>query len=182
MAGREHVRECRPTVRGGRTNVSVSRKSRGFTLGELATTLAVAGCLGAVGYPAVSNVYMNLRIRTLAAEFAADLRYARAEAISRRTTVEIVGAGERGWGAGWLVRDPKRVLVDRSGPSRVQAREPSEGRLAYTTGGRLAWPGAYSVLFHAPGYPWVRPKCVYVRPDGRPMVEDTAPNTNCGAR
>lgn len=158
------------------------RAQRGFNLGEMCTTLAIVGVVSAIAVPTFGNLYMNVRVKTIAAEFAADLRYARAEAISRRTPVEVVGSNTRGWAQGWLVRDPKKVLIDRTGPSRIEALDPSEGKITYTRLGTLTRPGAYSVLFHAPEFRWVQPRCVYVHPDGRPMVEVQTKDGACGRR
>lgn len=157
--------------------------ARGFTLGELTTTLAITGVLTAMTVPVLGNIYMNMRVRTVASDFAADLRYARSEAVSRHRTVDVLAPGERGWGGGWLVRDRKQVLVDRSGPLHVQALDPAEGKLTFNPMGVLTRAGSYSVLFHAPDYRWTQPRCVYVRPDGRPVVEtDSAATGACGRR
>lgn len=161
---------------------SARHGERGFTLGELTTTLAIAGAASALAVPALGNLYMNVRVKSLAAEFAADLRYARSEAISRRKPVDVSGALDKSWTHGWLVRDSKTVLLDRTGTTRVQTLAPEEGKLTYTSVGSLSRPGSYSVLFYAPDYRWVQPRCVYVRPDGRPLVEIQALGGACGRR
>jgi prepilin-type N-terminal cleavage/methylation domain-containing protein len=171
-------RPCHFPRRTGRQAIA-----RGFTLVELTTTLAITGALTAITLPALGTLYMNVRVKTVAAEFAADLRYARAEAVSRQTAVQVLAPSERGWEDGWLVRDRKQVLVDRSGPLHVQVLDPAQGQLTFNTRGVLTRAGSYSVLFHAPEYRWTQPRCVYVRPDGRPIVE-TAPvaTSACGRR
>lgn len=157
--------------------------ARGFTLGELTTTLGITAVLAAVTVPVLGNFYMNMRVKTVASDFAADLRYARSEAVSRHRTVDVLAPGVRGWGDGWLVRDRKQVLLDRSGPLHVQALDPDEGKLTFSPTGVLTRAGSYSVLFHAPNYRWTQPRCVYVRPDGRPIVEtDSAATGACGRR
>lgn len=155
--------------------------ARGFTLGELTTTLAITGVLTAMTVPVLGNIYMNVHVKTVASDFAADLRYARAEAVSRHSTVDVLAPGERGWEDGWQVRDRRQVLVDRSGPLHVQALDPAQGKLTFNSMGVLTRAGSYSVLFHAPNYRWTQPRCVYVRPDGRPVVEtDSAATRACG--
>jgi len=157
--------------------------ARGFTLGELATTLAITGVLAAITVPVLGNIYMNMHVKTVASDFAADLRYARSEAVSRHTVVDVLAPGERGWRDGWLVRDRKQVLVDRSGPLQVQTLHPAEGKLTFNPRGVLTRAGSYSVLFRAPNYRWTQARCVYVRPDGRPIVEtDSAATGACGRR
>lgn len=148
----------------------------------MATTLTIAGVLSAIAIPVVGNVYMNMRIKTVASEFVADLRYARAEAISRRAVVQIVAFQEKGWSKGWIVKDPQRVLIDRTGMGHIDALDPSEGKLAYTHMGTLSGVRTYSVLFHAPTFRWVQPRCVYVHPDGRPRVEANPVHPACGRK
>lgn len=121
----------------------------------MTTAMSIAGIVAAVALPGCGNLYMNMRVKSVAAEFAADLRYARAEAVSRRTAVQVTAVDERGW----LVRDASRVLLDRTGLSRVFADAPMQTRLAYTITGTLTQAGSYAVLFHAPDFRWVQPRC-----------------------
>ena len=84
--------------------------SRGFTLIELITTLAIAGILVTLAVPSFSEVIKNNRLITQENDFVTTLNLARSEAIRRsgRVTVckssnqtDCSGAG--GWEQGWIV-------------------------------------------------------------------------------
>ena len=74
--------------------LSVSRGSRGFTLVELLTAIAVMGILAAIATPAVERISRSLRIEGSAQALVGDLNRARTEAIKRNTGVELTLVGE----------------------------------------------------------------------------------------
>lgn len=62
-------------------------RSRGFTLIELMTTVAVLGLLLMIGLPNMTQMLKNGQIRTAAESASAGLQFARNEAIRRNATV-----------------------------------------------------------------------------------------------
>lgn len=61
----------------------------GFTLAELLVTLAVAAILVTTAIPALTDLLDSQRLRATAQRIAADLRYARTEAIKRHADIPI---------------------------------------------------------------------------------------------
>jgi type IV fimbrial biogenesis protein FimT len=74
---------------------------RGFTLVELMVTLAVAAVLSMLAAPSFSAMYSNLRVQGMASELAADLQYARSEAVRRRADVQLASDAD---GLGYAIR------------------------------------------------------------------------------
>ena len=84
------------------------RRSAGFTLLELMTTLSVVGIVLAVGVPSYLSVVRNNRAATNANELVAALTIARSEAVRRGDRVSLCrsndGASCGGaWTDGWIV-------------------------------------------------------------------------------
>jgi len=85
-------------------------RSRGFTLMELITTLAIAGIMVTLAVPSFSEVIKNNRLITQENDFVTTLNLARSEAIRRsgRITVckssnQVSCSGAGGWEQGWIV-------------------------------------------------------------------------------
>lgn len=62
-------------------------RERGFTLTELMIGLAVMAVLVSVTVPSLSGIFNRMRLTGVANELAADLQYARTEAVRRRAGV-----------------------------------------------------------------------------------------------
>jgi type IV fimbrial biogenesis protein FimT len=86
------------------------RSSRGFTLVELLTVLAVISILVSAAVPMFSGIAETMRLNAAARDFMAHLQFARGEAIKRNARVALCpsadgvscAAGGR-WEQGWLV-------------------------------------------------------------------------------
>lgn len=137
---------------------SLPRRTRGLTLIELITTLAVAGISLAVVVPGWSAFAGRSQITSTANQLLTHLRYARNESVTRRDNVSLCPSDDgtscsgdpRGWQRGYI------VFVDsdgdrRHGPSdellRVQAAQ-QRGLQLFSTAGRPA------VTFRADGGAW----------------------------
>ncbi|OIQ86718.1 type II transport protein GspH [mine drainage metagenome] len=72
----------------------------GFTLVEMMVVLAVFAILLGIASPSYTSMIANMRVRTAASDFVADLAYARAQAISLRGRIGVAGAG---FASGWTV-------------------------------------------------------------------------------
>jgi Tfp pilus assembly protein FimT len=149
--------------------------SAGFTLGELAHSMAIVGVTLTIAVPVLSNIYMNVRVKAVASEFAATLRYARAQAVALGSPVQVVPGGSHGWTDGWMVKSRSQRLLGQVGPLRVSIAGTVSDGLTYGSRGILTKAGAQAFLIHAPDYRWVQARCVYVRPDGRPIVQPHNP-------
>lgn len=71
----------------------------GFSLIEVMVALAVLGILFAVGLPSVSAWLQNSQIRTAAEAGLNGLQFARSEAVSRNTSVQLAFDPAGGWSA-----------------------------------------------------------------------------------
>ncbi|MBI5462887.1 MAG: GspH/FimT family pseudopilin [Gammaproteobacteria bacterium] len=65
------------------------RSQSGYTLVELLVTLAVVAILVTTALPALTDLIDSQRLRATAQQIAADLRYARSEAIKRHADIPI---------------------------------------------------------------------------------------------
>lgn len=129
--------------------------TRGFTLLELLTTLAVVAVLAVVGVPTLDSLALDERRTAVVNQLLATLLLARSETAKRGKTLVVCGAidadrsgalepGEQrcaghDWSEGWLVG----VWTDTNGNSRVDGGELSvlrafqpgvAGRLTVTAG------------------------------------------------
>ena len=71
--------------------------ARGFTLIELAITLAVAGVLTALGLPIFTTWINNTKIRTAAEGMLNGIQIARSEAVRQNLNVQIVFVNQSDW-------------------------------------------------------------------------------------
>jgi type IV fimbrial biogenesis protein FimT len=92
------------------TGPAMSR-SRGFSLLELLTVLAVAVIVLAVGAPNLAGLARAQQMRTATGDLFDAITLTRAQALARSERVEIVpnGPGATDWAKGWT------VFVDRDG-------------------------------------------------------------------
>jgi prepilin-type N-terminal cleavage/methylation domain-containing protein len=89
------IAPSRPGLNGCR-----SAPWQGFTLIEVMVVLAVFAILLGIASPSYTGLIANMRVRTAASDFVADLAFARAQAISLRGRIGISGAG---FASGWTV-------------------------------------------------------------------------------
>lgn len=92
------------------------RSARGFTLIEILITVVIIGIMLAIGVPALSEFVADQRVRTATSDFAAEIAFARVNAIqsSRRVYIEKLGVT---WVNGW------RIYVDTNNSSSYDVGE-----------------------------------------------------------
>ena len=118
-------------------------RSRGFTLVELITALAVLGILVALAVANFNDATLSARLNGFANSLVASAQVARSEAIKRNSTIRLCAsadgatcAASGGWEQGWV------VLTDDDAVLQVQQPLPSEFKVTQTGGtADLNFPG-----------------------------------------
>jgi len=137
----------------------------GFTLIELMVTLAIMAIVITVGVPALSGYVASQRVRTAVSDTAADIAFARAEAIkeSRQSLMERLAGATGTWKDGW------RICVDLDGNGSCGNAEVR--KITQALGGRI------KVCSTAADFD----TRIIFRPDGR-VVRPSAPGANDGLK
>ncbi len=86
-----------------------SAASRGFTLIEAMTVVALLAIVAAIAAPSFRSFIGTMNTKAVAFDLIADLAYARSEAIKQNTTVTVAPAGGA-WANGWTVAAGADVL------------------------------------------------------------------------
>ena len=76
--------------------------SKGFTLIEMITVVAVLGVIASIAAPGMRSFAASQKVKALAYDMTADLLLARSEALKRNATVSITASGAD-WASGWTV-------------------------------------------------------------------------------
>jgi len=113
----------------GAGSTSPRRAARGFTLVELAATLAVLSVTLAIGVPPLTALFDSIKLRSISNSFVSHLYLARSEAIKRNSRVVLCKSSDGqscstsgGWEQGWIVfhdannngtREADEVLIER---------------------------------------------------------------------
>ncbi|WP_255520209.1 GspH/FimT family pseudopilin [Ramlibacter aurantiacus] len=103
---------------------------RGLTLIELMVGLSIAAILAAIAAPSFRTLLARRAVESAAADFMADFRYARTEALKRGHPVSVCGSSDglacthsKDWRGGWIVfadRDANRLVDAGEAVLRVQ--------------------------------------------------------------
>ena len=120
----------------------MKRRSRGFTIVELAVVVAILGVVLAIAVPSFRTFILNLQIRSMAEAVNNSLQTARAEAIRRNEPVQFNLAYVAGaYTNGWVVQSDAGVVL--------QQRNPGEGSVTVTLA--VAPAAATTVTFNGIG-------------------------------
>ena len=166
------------------------KRRRGFTLIELMMAIALLAILLMLGVPAFSTYIQNARLRGAAENFYAGVQMARAEAVRRNTTVQIILTSDAGvdssantdnltlTGPNWIIRAqrPGSMFFDFvEGKSMTEgSAEQSGGTPAVTVAGSVSsigfsGMGAASSLAGAASFDFTNPSGGGCSADGGPM-------------
>lgn len=89
----------------------------GLSLTELLVTLSIVSLLVAIALPGFGAMLDRLRVTTAAAQFQQAISLARAEALRRRTRVDLIPLRDANWASGW------QVLIDTDNDHQADAAE-----------------------------------------------------------
>lgn len=103
------------------TRLRACCRARGFTLIELMITLAVAAILLMIAVPSFKHILLETHLSDINSDLAGDLQYARTEAVSRQTGVQVASSAGS-WQNGWMVQVP---AASSTGAATVLRRHPA---------------------------------------------------------
>jgi type IV fimbrial biogenesis protein FimT len=90
------------------------QKTRGFTIIELMTTVAVLGVIAAIAVPSIGNLMRKNELTASANDLFSSISIARSEAIKNKTDVTLEPLGGN-WANGWRVMANAQE-IDKTGP------------------------------------------------------------------
>lgn len=119
----------------------------GFTLIELLVVFTIASVLLAVGAPAMGTFIRNNALQAQTFELLTALKYARTEAVKRRTRVIMCRSGDptattptcggttRNWSTGWLVfaSGDTNSTYEAASDTLIRVGEPAPGQVTIRT-------------------------------------------------
>jgi len=124
------------------------KKIKGFTLIELMVTIAIAGLLLSVGFPALTGFLSDKKLTAQANDLIAAVRSTRGESIKRRTTIDLEQKGGS-WANGWEIQDAANNIIRQGeGNSGITLGAASAGILSFSGNGiRTNIAGDFTVKF-----------------------------------
>lgn len=156
---------------------------RGFSLIELAVTLAVFGLLLGAAFPSMSDWLRNTRVRNAAESMQAGLQKARTEAIRSNDTVTfwlVAGSDERRVDSSCaLSASAGSWIVGRDDPSGMCATAPSTTVAPKIVDSHAAGDGGSGVSVAASGTGGAGATCVRFNGFGRVADAAALPADNC---
>jgi len=145
--------------------------SRGFTLLELLTVLAVVGILATLAVPNFSEFIASNRVSAAASTFQVAMITARSEAVKRNATVTL-SPNAGGWANGWRMLDAGGAVINVEDPLRnVDISSPTDS-VVYLNSGRVS---GTAPSFQISDRTRIQvQRCVTSDLSGRPYVEEGA--------
>jgi type IV fimbrial biogenesis protein FimT len=146
------------------------RHSRGMTLIELLTVIAIAAILTMIAVPSFTKVIATQRLKSAASNLQVALLTARSEAIKRNGNVSVTSmASSADWSSGWKVADTSTSTVVANYPatSNLSISGPAAG-VIYQSSGRISATASASFKVSSSSITEVR--CVTITVMGVPTV------------
>jgi type IV fimbrial biogenesis protein FimT len=146
------------------------RRSAGFTMIELAVTIAIAAILTTVAVPSFTGLIASQRAKTAGSELFASLLETRSEAIKRNANVTLSPLNGD-WKQGWQILDPANAanVLEFHGALSVNAVTGPAG-VTYRPSGRAAAGGATLFLVTTTSGSSTINQCISLNLSGRPYM------------
>jgi type IV fimbrial biogenesis protein FimT len=162
------------------------RNSAGFTLIELMLVVAIVGVLAVFGLPAMRDLIVANRMKTLSLDIYSSLALARSEAVKRNVGSVSMIANGGNWQSGWTVTcvdsggscggsDLVLTAEDAVDPSiSLTVIDPSTSNpvttITYSRDGRLSTAAASFRIVYTANNSAVPMRCVELSVSGRPRT------------
>ena len=144
------------------------RPTAGFTVTELAVTVAVAAILTTVAVPSFSSLMASQRAKSTASELYVTLMRTRSEAIMRNANIQAAPTGSA-WNQGWQITDQNGNALDNHGAiTGVTITGPAT--LTFRPSGRVQAGAAQMFVVTSTLGASVSYECVSLSLNGRPYM------------
>ena len=155
------------------------RAMRGFTIIEMMIVAAIVGVLAMLALPAMDDLVIGNRMKTLSLDLYASLALARSESIKRNANNVAMVAKTGGWQNGWQVCidsnsdnscSGETVLIDGEAVNaKLALSGPSPTYVRYNRDGRVTTAANFKITAVAyPNSTKLPMRCVDVNASGRP--------------
>lgn len=113
------------------------RRTRGFTLIETMTVVALLAIVAAIAAPSFRSFIGTMGTKAAAFDLISDLAYARSEAIKQNTSSTIAPVSGSDWASGWRVTLGAATLREHPALTSSIAVSSSPGAITFLPNGRL---------------------------------------------
>ena len=146
------------------------RGQSGVTLMEALIVVTIIGILAAFGFPAMTKFLQTQAVRSASYDLFADLVFARSEAISRGTTVSIIGNSTTDWKQGWVIRENGggSIIRTQSARSATINFTASQADVTFDRSGRASANMTFNIVPVDATTNVHMKRCIRLDPSGRP--------------
>ena len=158
-----------------------ARHQAGFTATEILVVLVIVGIMAALAIPSMSGLLATQAVRAASYDLNADLVYARSQAITRATNINLTGTSGPDFKAGWTISDPAAGETLRTQGARDSKIVFSASHTTYTFDrtGRVSVAGGGSTFWTIVPYGTsqdYQKRCILLDPSGKPRtIEGVCP-------
>jgi type IV fimbrial biogenesis protein FimT len=147
-------------------------RSRGFTLIELITAVAILAVLLGLGLPSFTNIIANNRAKGAATDLYVALVNTRSEAVKRNANVTL-SPNASGWQAGWQILDPANNVLETHAALGGITISGGPANVVYQSSGRPQGGASSSFLITSTANSSVQ-RCVLLSSSGRPYIQGSS--------
>ena len=152
---------------------TAAARAGGFTLTELAVSVAIAAIVATLALPAFNNIIAQKRAQVFASALYATLAKTRSEALTLNNNVTLQSKAG-GWNAGWQMLDSNNNVLDDY-PAATGVTIAGPGNVIYRPSGRLPAGAAAPVFVISTQVgSTTNYQCVSVDVGGRPYMKAAA--------
>jgi type IV fimbrial biogenesis protein FimT len=151
-----------------------SRRVRGFSLVELATTITIIAVLAGIAAPSMTSLMARHRVQDASTDLFVTLLKARSEALTLNGEVSVLPVGGD-WASGWQIPDPGNAgkFFDVHQPvSSIAISLSGASSVTYQFNGRIRSSGGVKFNIRSSVMGQATGACIAVDPSGRPYSQD----------